>query len=635
MEIINKNNKTQMIETSSGPLQGFIYNGVQHFLGIKYGQAERFRRAEEHSWDQAYNAISFGPECYQPGNTDTASEDCLYMNIWKKDGGSEEKKPVFVYIHGGSYMNGGGSEPMVDGYNLANNEDLIVVNFNYRLGVFGFLDFSYVDESFESNLAVKDMHLALTWIKNNIEKFGGDPENITISGESAGGTSVMLIYTLEEFDDLYTRAISMSGISSYFVPSYEAHYRSDMFLEFIGANPSKKDLLGLDPKFIAEKTMDFTNFIGYGASTFCPVIEGDYIEEFPLVKLRNTGGSKKPLLIGVTNDEMSMLTYSKLSKEWGLDSFLQEGLNREKKEYKENIKTIYKKYNVGMDVYRQIYSDLVIKSASLWFADEASRFAPVWMYRFDYATTASRMVGLKAFHASDLPLLFANYENNYLADMMFSFTRDMEAPKKVTELMQGDFAKFARGEDLDWARVEDKKFLAKCYDVEAKYENVIREELIDEFVHSNYYSEVFSPYNRKIRYKFPRRNSKRKTDLVDLTILNNLFKDLDLDLEEEKIEILYEDETTKVERIISTGQTTTWQVQDDIEFVYLMQGEAKIETEDEVYSLKAGDGLKIDSKIKHRVSYTSEKPACIWLCFYQKTFLNTLTNKINFFSNRE
>ena len=634
MEIINKNNKTQIIETTSGPLQGFIYNDVKHFLGIKYGQSQRFRRARKNKWDHLYNALSFGPECYQPGNSENASEDCLYLNIWSKDNGLKNK-PVFVYIHGGSYMNGAGSEPMIDGYNFALNQDVIVVNFNYRLGVFGFLDFSYVDEEFESNLAIKDMELALEWIKENIEAFGGDPENITISGESAGGTSVMLIYSLERFDRLYTRAISMSGISSYFVPSYEAHYRSDMFLEFIGANPSKKDLLNLDAKLIAEKTMDYTNFIGYGASTFCPVIEGYYIEEFPLVELRNRGGSKKDLLIGVTNDEMSMLTYNKLSKEWGLDSFLKEGLNREKKEYKENIKTIYKKYNVGMDVYRQIYSDLVIKSASLWFADEASRRANVWMYRFDYATTASRMVGLKAFHASDLPLIFGNYENNYLADMMFSFTRDMEVPKKVTAFMQKDFADFARGEDMDWSKVEEKEFIAKCYDVEIKYENLIKEELIDEFFHSNYYEEVFTPYNRNIRYKFPRRNSKREEDLKDLTILSNLFKNIKPDSSQELVEIIYEDEITKVERIISSGQTTTWQIQDDVEFVYLLQGEAKIETLEEVYKLQAGDGLKIDSKIKHRVSYTSEQPSCIWLCFYQKTFLNSLTNKINFFTNRE
>ena len=245
------------------------------------------------------------------------------------------------------------------------------------------------------------------------------------------------------------------------------------------------------------------------------------------------------------------------------------------------------------------------------------------------------MVGLKAFHASDLPLLFGNYENNYLADMMFSFTRDMEVPKKVTAFMQKDFADFARGEDMDWSKVEEKEFIAKCYDVEIKYENLIKEELIDEFFHSNYYEEVFTPYNRNIRYKFPRRNSKREEDLKDLTILSNLFKNIKPDSSQELVEIIYEDEITKVERIISSGQTTTWQIQDDVEFVYLLQGEAKIETLEEVYKLQAGDGLKIDSKIKHRVSYTSEQPSCIWLCFYQKTFLNSLTNKINFFTNRE
>lgn len=201
-------------------------NGVLSFKGIPYAKAPvgelRWKAPQpaEASEDTIY-AKDFGNSALQPSSetevasSRTRSEDCLSLNIWTKDL-TTKNKPVMIWIHGGAYILGGTSDPLYDcKYLVADNPDIILVTINYRIGLMGFIDFSHVPggEAFPDApyLGILDQQMAMRWVKENIAAFGGDPENVTIFGESAGGGSVSCHLVAKGSEGLFQHAIAMSG----------------------------------------------------------------------------------------------------------------------------------------------------------------------------------------------------------------------------------------------------------------------------------------------------------------------------------------------------------------------------------------------------------------------------------------
>ena len=188
--------------TQYGEVQGFAAAGVKTWLGIPYAAPPvgelRFRRNQPPiPWQGVKKCVAFGNKPIQYMNMFglersrvPASEDCLYLNVWAPlNAAKDARLPVFVWIYGGAYHMGEGSDPMYDGASFA-RDGVVFVNFNYRVGPLGFYDFSMYDKRFESNCGVSDQIAALRWVRDNIAAFGGDPNNVTIAGESAGGTGV-------------------------------------------------------------------------------------------------------------------------------------------------------------------------------------------------------------------------------------------------------------------------------------------------------------------------------------------------------------------------------------------------------------------------------------------------------------
>ena len=164
-------------------------------------------------WEGTRKADEFGPVCMQGGNQ-KMSEDCLYLNVWTGAKAASEKRPVMVWIYGGGYTSGSGSQPMYDGEALA-KKGAVVVTFNYRLGAFGF--FSHPELTKESdrrgaaNFGVMDSIAALQWVQQNIARFGGDPKRVTIFGESAGAGMVANLMTIPSAKGLFERALGESS----------------------------------------------------------------------------------------------------------------------------------------------------------------------------------------------------------------------------------------------------------------------------------------------------------------------------------------------------------------------------------------------------------------------------------------
>ncbi len=216
---------TGVVSTTTGDLRGFIQDGVNTYLGIPYAKAPtgslRFRApVPQPKWGGVFDAYTYGPVCPQvfdpvemaPGEN-VRTENCLTLNIWAP-ATTNVKKAVMVFIHGGGFVAGGSKESLYDGSALAKKGDVILVNLNYRLGLLGFLDFSTIggpEYADSANNGLRDQLLALQWVKDNIAAFGGDPQNVTVFGESAGAASVSALLGIENPQQYFKRASIMSG----------------------------------------------------------------------------------------------------------------------------------------------------------------------------------------------------------------------------------------------------------------------------------------------------------------------------------------------------------------------------------------------------------------------------------------
>ena len=216
----------RVAETSYGPVLGTDDGRVKAWKGIRYAAPPvgdlRFRAPEPpERWTEVADATSFGPACPQPSIPipldlgAPQSEDCLSLNIWAaSDTQPGDRKPVLVWLHGGAYVLGSGSQPLYDGRRLAGSGDVVVVTVNYRIGALGFLDLSSFNTSrqrFDSNIGLRDVLAALGWVRDNISAFGGDPERVTLFGESAGAGIVTTLLAVPAAAGLFVGAIAQSS----------------------------------------------------------------------------------------------------------------------------------------------------------------------------------------------------------------------------------------------------------------------------------------------------------------------------------------------------------------------------------------------------------------------------------------
>ena len=216
-----------VLETTGGKLKGYFYDGEYIFKGIPYADADRFQMPRQAKWEGIKDACSYGFVCpLMEKDTPSAElmvphrywpqdEHCQNLNIWTKALGSERKMPVVVWLHGGGYWAGSSIEQVAyDGFNMCMNGDVVVVSINHRLNILGYLDLSPFGEKYKNsgNAGHADMVAALKWIHENISLFGGDPENVTIFGQSGGGMKVADLMQIADADGLFHKGLIMSGV---------------------------------------------------------------------------------------------------------------------------------------------------------------------------------------------------------------------------------------------------------------------------------------------------------------------------------------------------------------------------------------------------------------------------------------
>ncbi|MDX1666985.1 MAG: carboxylesterase family protein, partial [Saprospiraceae bacterium] len=217
-------------DTESGKVRGFIRNGIYTYKGIPYAEADRFEQPQKpESWEGIRSSMTYGPVAPLINPTTSVndevefvfdhdwgytSEDCLVLNVWTPGINDGKKRPVLFWMHGGGFTAGSSQElPSYHGENLAKRGDVVVVSVNHRLNILGFLDLSAYGEKYKhsANHSILDLRVALDWVQNNIENFGGDPGNVTIFGQSGGGAKVNTLMAMPAAEGRFHKAINQSG----------------------------------------------------------------------------------------------------------------------------------------------------------------------------------------------------------------------------------------------------------------------------------------------------------------------------------------------------------------------------------------------------------------------------------------
>jgi len=313
------------VEIASGRIEGSQEDGVLVFRGIPYArppQGELRLRAPlpPVPWSGVREAKAFGASAPQtPGRlaallgspTETYREDCLYLNVWTPRADAA-RRPVLVWLHGGAFMTGSGSQPIYRGARLAQRGDAVVVTLNYRLGALGFLDLPGLAREAEvasANFGLLDQLAALAWVRENIAAFGGDPANITLFGESAGAMSVGTLLGTPRARGLFSRAILQSGAASNVYDREDALRVAETFMKELGLAAEDVDGLRARPleAVLAAQDRAVAQLLGVVPQLpFQPVVDGDVLPRSPLAAIAEGLSREVSVLIGTNLEEQKL-----------------------------------------------------------------------------------------------------------------------------------------------------------------------------------------------------------------------------------------------------------------------------------------------------------------------------------------
>lgn len=441
-----------IVDSIYGKLRGQQQGNATVWKGIPYAKPpigdRRFRAPQPpEPWTEVRDALLFGPSAIQAGNgiidflanqEDNTSEDCLYLNVWSPSA-DKRRRPVMVWIHGGAFTVGSGSGQLYDGHSFAAEGDVVVVTFNYRLGALGFLhlgDIGGDDFSGSCNCGILDQIAALQWVQDNIGKFGGDPERVTVFGESAGAMSIGVLMAVPKAEGLFHQAIMQSGAAANVLSSSIAEKVSSRLLAALKIRHGEVDKIRQIP---AQQLVDTASLLP--AMSLVPVVEGDLLPVHPELALAEGAAKKIPVLIGTNKDEYRLFSF--FDPRWK-NGDTEEISSIFEHAFGLNWQVITQYLINGEELNQNIYDKLMTMSLftfpALKLAElQVEQGAPVWMYRFDWETPVFDGE-LKACHSLELPFVW-NTISKAGAERL---TGDSKERKRLAEEMHHSWIRFAR-----------------------------------------------------------------------------------------------------------------------------------------------------------------------------------------------
>lgn len=410
------------IRIDTGAIQGEARKGVKVFLGIPYAAPPvgslRWRSPKPvAAWEGLRNARHFGPDCMQismsralgPGYTNPTSENCLYLNIWQP-ASTPKPAPVMVWIHGGAWLMGAGSLPIYDGTAFT-RQGIILVTINYRLGRFGTFPHPALRKESQrtgepwANYGLLDQIAALRWVQKNITAFGGDPGNVTIFGESAGGRSVNMLLTSPLAHGLFQKAIAQSGggqnILESIIPTEGSHSPSPVEARTLAWSRAQGVLDENDMDALRRLPADVVVRYRPGEPLPTPVIDGRILPMQVDDAMMSGAHANVPYLTGANTFEQSLL-------EW-MPGALEKAVTAQKA----NFLQIMNLYNATgpqrTERLEKWWGEAGYVAPSRFYAHQMAQSGnSVWLYRFGYISHAKRGKVKGAGHGTDEGLVFHN-----------------------------------------------------------------------------------------------------------------------------------------------------------------------------------------------------------------------------------
>ncbi|PUB34657.1 para-nitrobenzyl esterase [Elizabethkingia sp. YR214] len=456
--------KLHTVSTQYGDVSGIkTKNGILTFKGIPYAAppigANRFQPPLPPTpWTGVKNATEYGPTPPQITpksgpfagllpNVVIPGDDYLNLNIWTSN--TTEKKPVMVFIYGGAFLLGSGAVSGYDGSNFA-RDGVVLVTINYRLGIDGFLWFG----DGVPNLGILDQIAALKWVRDNIANFGGDPDNVTIFGESAGGMSVCTLLAMKEAQGLFRRAIAESGAGQSVISASSAKLIGTRLAEILGVEPTREAIgkVSIEKLFAAQDQLgseimakplkELWGEAAFNLMPFEPVIDGDLLTATPLECIANGSGRDVEILIGTNSQEFRLF----LVPEGILSKITDSALDTLASGYglsTEAIQTYRKNRldNSPGDVLCDIITDWFYRIPALRVAEKHGN---THVYEFSWGSPAYNNL-LGACHGVELAFVFDNLTNVGFAEMIGN-----QPPQQLATTVHKAWVDFATHGNPGW-----------------------------------------------------------------------------------------------------------------------------------------------------------------------------------------
>jgi para-nitrobenzyl esterase len=379
------------------------------------------------AWTGERDAVKAGPSCPQPMNADGApnsggangptSEDCLQLNVYAPKGA--KKAPVMVWIHGGAHRTGAGW--IYDGSNFA-RDGVVLVAINYRLGALGYFAHPALTQAAGAeptgNFGLMDQIAALQWVKRNIAAFGGDPDNVTVFGESAGGMSTLALMATPQARGLYHKAIVQSGLG-WFEPTSlaEQERKGQAALEKAGvAAATARELRALPVETITALNM-----------SYAPFPDGRLLSETATQALAAGRFADVPLIIGSNSGEDSLMGPGPLPAE-------------RLSQIPPIARALYREEAAAGDerLARALFTDRVFTAPARWVAAKAASGEPAWLYHFSYVASRMRPAVTTAAHAAEIPYVFEYWGRRTPMSLV------SDEDRQVATLMHACWVSFAK-----------------------------------------------------------------------------------------------------------------------------------------------------------------------------------------------
>jgi para-nitrobenzyl esterase len=464
------------VRTSAGVLRGGREAGLAVFRGIPFAEppvgAFRFAAPQPvRGWDGVRPAVAYGPPPPQSGvlgaSQDIAGDDWLTLNVWTPQADPAAGLPVMVWIPGGGYLVGNSSLPEYDGAHLARS-GAVVVTLNYRLGLEGF---GQIDAA-PANRGLLDQVAALQWVRDNIRSFGGDPDRVTVFGQSAGGGSVAALLAMPRAAGLFRRAVAQSVPGTFFSPELAADIAAACAAE-LGVRPTVSDLSAVAPArlpaaadAISAKATQWRQRWGqitHRPIPFAPVVDGDVLPATPWQALADGAGRDVTLLVGHTRDEHRLF------------SFIDGVLGQVTQEQTETALHVLAPDPDGARRYRQAFptatqeelyelvnADWLFRMPSLHLADaQIAGGGRAHLYELTWPAPGLGG-GLGACHGLDVPLVFGNLTSGLPA--MLIGDRPSPAAKELSAQIRTAWTAFAAYGDPGWPAYDPDHRLTQLFD---------------------------------------------------------------------------------------------------------------------------------------------------------------------------